>query len=495
MNARSAVLATVALFLGCAAPSPLVPMKGSPPRVYVVLWFDTEDYLLPADDDATLRLATFLSGEGIRATFKIVGEKARVLEQRGRTDVLAALKRHEIGFHSNFHSVHPTPAEYFSTLGWDEGVAEFERREGPGLEDLRRLFGVNPSCYGQPGSSWGPQAYGAMKKWGMSAYLDSGSHVGVDKKPMYFCGLLTMYDLAHHPRTGLESPDQVEKANQAFKAAHDKLLDEGGGIVSIWYHPCEFVHKKFWDSIFMDGANPPREAWTPPPQKTAQETRQAFENVEAWIRYIKSFPDVRFVTASEAANRVWADLAHGREFSAAELGDIARAVGDDAAFQVRGDLSLAPSEVFLLLNSLVVRRGKGPVTLATTPLGPTTAVTPLGTPITTDWSQFSRTAADVDGFLRRQGRLPPTVWLGSAGIPPEAYLAALARVAIDLLDGKEPGQIEIRPARFSNGARAAEDSPKIWGWLFPKGFHAPALMELARLQAWTIKPAILHGME
>ena len=31
-----------------------------PPRIDVILWFDTEDYLLPADDDACLRLATML---------------------------------------------------------------------------------------------------------------------------------------------------------------------------------------------------------------------------------------------------------------------------------------------------------------------------------------------------------------------------------------------------------------------------------------------------
>src|SRR5215218_4768951 len=49
------------------------------PRVDVILWFDTEDYLLPADDDASLRLAKMLTERRIRATFKMVGEKARVL--------------------------------------------------------------------------------------------------------------------------------------------------------------------------------------------------------------------------------------------------------------------------------------------------------------------------------------------------------------------------------------------------------------------------------
>lgn len=58
-----------------------------------VLWFDTEDYILPASDDAVKRIADFLNGQGIRATFKVVGEKARTLERRHRRDVISALAR------------------------------------------------------------------------------------------------------------------------------------------------------------------------------------------------------------------------------------------------------------------------------------------------------------------------------------------------------------------------------------------------------------------
>src|SRR6266478_5310489 len=64
------------------------------PEVNVILWFDTEDYLSPSDDDAAKHLADLLTARHIRATFKVVGEKARVLEQRKRTDVIEALKRH-----------------------------------------------------------------------------------------------------------------------------------------------------------------------------------------------------------------------------------------------------------------------------------------------------------------------------------------------------------------------------------------------------------------
>src|SRR5436190_9975475 len=101
--------------------------------VYVILWFDTEDYIEPAADDAALRIANDLTAAGVGATFKVVGEKARVLEKRGRKDVIAALSKHTIGYHSNWHSVHPAPAEYLRALSFMEGAQEFERREGPGV--------------------------------------------------------------------------------------------------------------------------------------------------------------------------------------------------------------------------------------------------------------------------------------------------------------------------------------------------------------------------
>src|SRR5207245_11134251 len=110
----------------------------------------------------SLRIATDLEKAGVRATFKVVGEKARVLESRGRRDVIRALAQHDIGYHSNFHSMQPTPALYLRSMGWLDGAAEFERRERPGVDDIKRIFGLTPSCYGQPGSSWGPQSYRAL---------------------------------------------------------------------------------------------------------------------------------------------------------------------------------------------------------------------------------------------------------------------------------------------------------------------------------------------
>src|SRR5437667_12062682 len=203
------------------------------PEIDVILWFATEDYLLPADDDAAKRLAEMLSERNIRATFKLVGEKARVLEKRGRQDVIAALKKHDIGYHANFHSVHPTPSEYLAECGLLDGIAEFVRREGRGAADVRRIFAVHTlSCYGQPGSSWAAQTIAALPQIGVApagvpCYVDEGTHVGLHGKPFWYDGALLVYDMGQNwTRMELHDPAAVEPGKQKFRAIADRLRRE-----------------------------------------------------------------------------------------------------------------------------------------------------------------------------------------------------------------------------------------------------------------------------
>jgi len=55
------------------------------------------------------------------------------------------------------------------------------------------------------------------------------------------------------------------------------------------------------------------------------------------------------------------------------------------------------------------------------------------------------------------------------------------------------GDIPMRQGELEARQYVADDSPGLWGWvIFPEGFDAPRMMEIARLQAWTIKPAVLR---
>ena len=232
-------------------------------------------------------------------------------------------------------------------------------------------------------------------------------------------------------------------------------------------------------------------------RRSPEETKIAYQTLESWIRFIKRFPDVQFITASEAA-KLYRDRARGRRFGADALKGIAKGVGDEISFQRFKGYTLSAAEVFTLLNEYVAERaaGRTPSSLEVKeePFGPTSVSPEVADGTTTDWSQFSRTAADVADFIRKQHRIPGTVWLGSKPVSPEAYLLALAPVVLDLIDGKTPPQtIELKPTKLAAEAYVSDDDPKkLWGWvIFPAGFRAPMMMQLAKRQAWTLKPAVL----
>src|SRR5213595_1522883 len=354
------IFALIFLFASRLAPA----ASHSSAEVDVILWFDTEDYLLPADDDACLRLADMLSQRGIRATFKVVGEKARVLEARGRQDVITALRRHDIGYHANFHSVHPTPTEYLAECGLLDGMAEFVRREGGGAADVRRILAVKTlACYGQPGSSWASQILAALKDIGVAphgvpCYVDEGTHIGLDEKPFWYAGALVVYHMGqNYTRMDLHDPADLAPANQKVSAIADRLRGEGGGLISIFYHPCEWVHKEFWDGVnFRRGANPPREQWKPPPQRPAEETEAAFRRFAEYIDHIRSIPGVRFVTASDLPG-LYLDAARSEGASEADLNQIAVRLTESKIsgvdFQVMGDRAYSVADQFELLARAV----------------------------------------------------------------------------------------------------------------------------------------------
>ena len=104
-----------------------------------------------------------------------------------------------------------------------------------------------------------------------------------------------------------------------------------------------------------------------------------------------------------------------------------------------------------------------------------------------------RTTQDVNRFLTRNGRVPEEVWLGSSSLSPSDYLATLGNAVETVLTGSHaPVTMQRRTGTFTADHYVAPDSQDLWGWvIFPDGFHAPELMALARLQAWTLKPALL----
>ena len=506
------ILAACLLVAGFAGlPGRLSAASPALPEVDIILWFDTEDYLLPADDEACLRLAQLLSERGIRGTFKMVGEKARVLEKRGRQDVIAALKKHDIAYHTDLHSVHPTPTEYLAECGLLDGIAEFVRREGRGAVDVRRIFGVDTlACYGQPGSSWAPQAVAALRQIGVAphgvpCYVDDGSHVSLEHKPFWYAGALNVYEMGPNcTRMELHEPAAVTPAKAKATAIGQRLAKEGGGLISIYYHPCEWVHRQFWDGVnFSRGANPPREEWKVPPQLTAEETDGAFRRFAEYVDHLRQIPGVRFVTASDLP-ALYPDAAAVTGATESDLRTLAArlvAAKEGVNFQLTGGSAFSAADQFELLTRAVgdLLEGKQP----TFPmrleglLGPDSGPPTNRTSLEVRWPAFRDTTRDVLDFIKTQRRVPARVFVGTETLAPADFLAALGGVYdTSVRLGKLPvqeGVVVARDHELLAARRVAQDTPGLFGgWVVHKaGFRAPRLMEVARLQAWTLKPAVL----
>src|ERR1051326_7044518 len=368
--------------------------------VYVVLWFDTEDYIEPAADDAALRSARDLTSLGVRATFKVVGEKARVLEQRGRWDVVRALASHEIGYHSNFHSIPPAPALYLREFGDVEGAAEFERRERPGMMDLQRIFGVSPSCYGQPGSSWGPKSNTALRRMGIPIYLDEGTQVGVNNQPFWYGGLLYIFNMGPFSiRAPLDGNAPVENSYRQFDRAAADASARGGGVISIYYHPTEFVNTEFWDAVnFAKGADRERSDWRGPHRRTEADSQRCYRILHEYVAHMKNVTGVQFATAREMLQLYGSPLPRSLNRSR-----IAQHMAAKQTFLLTEQDSLSAADMLLALLGMEPQVVDGPAArIASTFHGDSIAR-----------SDLERAKADAVSFIQMNHRLPAMVWIGS----------------------------------------------------------------------------------
>jgi hypothetical protein len=383
------------------------------------------------------------------------------------------------------------------------------RREGGGAADVRRIFGVDTlACYGQPGSSWAAQAVAALKTIGVAphgvpCYVDDGTHVGLHGKPFWYDNTLMVYDMGSNwTRMDLHDPNGVAPAEQKFKEIAERLGGDGGGLISIYFHPCEWVHRQFWDAVnFSHGANPPREQWKPPPQLPPEETEAAFRRFGEYVDFMRGRPGVRFVTASDLP-MLYPDPVRTGGVTQSELDELAarltaNAVGAD--FQVVSGRAYSIADQFEMLTLAVGGWIKGEPTRF--PLRAEGLLGPDGPPPVAsviahvDWPAFRDTTFDVLSFVRTQHRVPARVFLGADAVSPADYLVGLARVyefrrhhdKLPTDEGVVLGkQVELLPARH-----VAADTPEVFGWVIHKpGFRGSNLLGVARLQTWTLKPAI-----
>jgi hypothetical protein len=462
--------------------------------IYVAFQFDVEDFVTPEADDVLLKIVDILDQFGVRGSFCLVGEKARVLERRGRLDVLGALKKHDIAYQSNFHSVHPVISEYLEDKGWHEGVETFKRHEGPGLEYLKSLFGISPSAFIQPGGSWAPQAPYALREMGVPVYVD-----GIfQEAPVWFCGSLCLKAAMGFPEHSTFF--DLGKLKSRFEEIYNSKI--GGGLITVIMHPCMFVTEDFWDAVnFSRGRNPPSGELMSPPLRGREEVEESLEVLRAFVSFILDHADVKIVTFREVA-KLFREPEE-RRLNLGQIHVLAKRASERNDWQIVDGTSISPAEMLRLFVDVIIgyfQRGSEPeVEPIRFTLGPTSRTLGNHTSGNIDVKDVLEVSRLAKSFMDKYGELPPAISKEGNVYGPGFILEATAKtVSYYCEHGGLPDSVEVRGlSDIPEVVRRWDLIERIsdqWDWIiFPIGFKSDIIEELTLLQAWTMRPAILVG--
>ena len=462
--------------------------------VYVIFQLDTEDFITPETDDVILDLVKVFNKYGIKGSFAIVGEKARALERRGRSDVIDALKTQDIAYQSNYHSIHPTISEYLKDLSWSDGVEEVIRRESKGIDDLKRIFGQTPSAFIQPGGSWAPQTVYAMKKLGIKVYAD-GIFL---PQPVWFCGLLAVrYSISYR-----ESQSGTPEHFQTIKEEFDKIynvLKNRGGIIIIVLHPCMLLTKEFWDAINFARGKMPKEL-KPSPLINRETYEKRIAEFDNFVHYVISHPHVKVITYRELPSLYEESF----KLDLDELVALSKKVLDKPTYHVMNGKAFSLSDIFYALcyalREYKRSRSFPEEILPRFILGPIERPPILKETIKVTIRDVLNSIDDVYALISKEGFIPNKIRINGMDVGPLLFLNLMAKSFLLLIKGENAGLgFEVTAVDEMDILSDLDIEKRVtsqWNWIiFPEGFFSERILELTILQLWTFKPAVMKSIK
>ena len=335
-----------------------------------------------------------------------------------------------------------------------------------------------------------------MSSMGIPVYLDETPILNLADRPYWYCGLLNLNganrNFVKFDYT-FEDPAGIVTLKRQFKEAHDRLR-RGGGTISFLFHLHTAINKDFWDAVnFAHGTNRTKAEYVRPTPQPEEVTIRAWKDFDEIVRYMSSFGDVRFITASDAAQifkRKGISYDDGLILTALER------LGNAVKFVSLGGDYGSPSELFYVITRCLAaysKTGKTPRRVRPRePLGPL-RMTASHAPSTVAADDLLAASAVVLTEMDSTGRLPSSIRLGGGAVlSPADFMVTCGRVLAPILrGGVPPGRVRVAKARFLQSRyvdQGAFEAACRWV-ILPEGFKAPKILEQIVLQTWTLRPA------
>ncbi|UCG28370.1 MAG: hypothetical protein JSV24_03140 [Bacteroidales bacterium] len=489
--------AAVMTFSGCSVKKGEVAGLVKTP---MVICFDVEDYTSPDSvgmDDIPKWLAEIMTEEGVTGTFFVIGEKARMLESRGRKDVIRAMANHDIGSHTNHGSIHHTVTETLEYASWEEGLETMFRNESAGFSDLEDIFGQRPANLARHGGSFGPQLTGALSRLSAGYVYSPVSLPG--HNAVWFCNTLNF-----HGEGDYGFFDNAYYRDDLFNPmldALDSLIPASLGNIDVMAffanHPSKIRSIQFWDFNYYRGANPGPDEWQTPELRPLESMKTAQKNFRRLVQYLRDRDDIELTTFRELANR----FSFQREtISREELGEIAGRILSEKKVVI--DDHYSPAEIFAALSDAICYYETGnklpaQVTVQR-PFGPVEM--PLRDPEIHHIliNEIYELASGAKETIEKTGHLPSFLSHNNKKIGTGSLLALFSDLYTKFGDPDIPDRFTV--ISFESYPSVNED--KIIGevaackeWpVHREDLDMSHLIEMTKLQLWTLKPALQKEM-
>ena len=433
----------------------------------IIFSFDTEDSTSNTAADAILTEAEILRKHNVKGCFCLVGLLAKQLKAWGRTDVLDALKHHEINSHTYGHTLHPMIDEYTDIEDFYAARDEVIRQETEAVRLIKEATGAEKIYAAVPPGN--QKCYAAMY-----AYSDMGIPIYADTfcdpedgSGSYYCNIFHI-EYAHC----LES-ENFTCGEKELRATLDRLAKRKRAV--IYTHPNASLFDEWWDIVNYDKKNLCEFGkWKECRRRPQENSDRFYKNLDLLLTLIKNDDRFKIVTYGEIAERLKNEKQ--RVIAKADLPEIRRQIKENLYPVTRpGCFSL--SDIFCACVDLLNGKDEhicGKVYgFLSQPFATKTEVK-----FTAEEIAKSAETINTDGFL------PEKITIDGRKIGPADWLLA----ALDILCGKTETTVLPKPQMPSlDSLPQVRDCSFKGTWRHSDSFEDKYLSDRLRLQAWTMR--------
>jgi hypothetical protein len=269
------------------------------------LTFDTEDFISENSVSGLNSILDLLKKHELTGLFFITGSMAEKLSNFPVTVDL--LNKHQIGYHSSGHSIHPTIFEFTDVECYDDAYRTSIIRETShinpftgetegfgGIHALRDLFPKKQIIsFRAPGYCWTPPHLDAMKTLGITH--DFSTNISID--PVSFRGItFCPYTiLVTNWQGGIREHSLIER----------RALKREFSVLTI--HPSSFVNQLDWDLIYYHKynnfkVNPSK--FVQPSSRSSADIISKYHSFDSLLKHLATLQKVRFLKITPELKKV-----------------------------------------------------------------------------------------------------------------------------------------------------------------------------------------------